>query len=305
MSKKTDELNDAVTQCARLRAQAEQAFGAGELDASERLIDQWLEIATASGDAVLIDRACCIRSAVQLERGSFEEAVATLGKILLRSAEPENRRLAAYTLARAYDRREEWNRALFYARLALESAQKLGRQEWIASSENQIGTLLLTSSYFEEAIASFERALRVLPQTASIERSIIIDNLGYCYTIRGRFKEGFRALFESLRTLRCLGARRYEIEPRMSLSFAYLEIERPERSLRHGLAALAMAEEFGDQESIKTSLFLLGEAAKLLGNDFGAQRYFRRLQESYYPLETQLTDMLMVVDARSMVNLKA
>jgi len=305
MSKKKDELMDAVAQCTRLRALAEQAFGAGALDASERLIDQWLEIATASGDAVLIDRACCIRSAVQLERGSFEEATATLGKILLRSAELENRFLAAYTLGRAYDRRKDWKRALFYARLARESAENLAREDWIASSENQIGNLLLTSSYFDEAIQSFERALTSSPSVRSVDRSVIIDNLGYCYIVRGRFAQGFRCLFESLRALRSLGARRYEIEPRMSLSFAYLEVERPEQSLRHGLAALALAEEFSDPDSIKTSLFLLGEAAKLLGNDDGAQSYFRRLQDAYYPNDTQLTDMLMVVDARSMVNLKA
>jgi tetratricopeptide (TPR) repeat protein len=299
------DLDNAARECERLRSLAEQAFTSGQLEESEQLIEQWLTVARESGDVVLLDRALCIRSAVRLERGSLEEPISTLGKVLLRNTEVENRFLAAYTLARAHDRRKDWKKALFYARLSRESAQGLGRRDWIASSENQIGNLLLTSSYFEEAIQSFECALDYLAPERSIERSVIVDNLGYCYIVQEQFSAGFRCLFESLRNLRALGARRYEIEPRMSLSFAYLEIERPERSLRHGMHALALAEEFEDADSTKTSLFLLGEAAKLLGNDLGAQRYFRRLQEAYYPEDYQLTDMLMVVDARSMVNLKA
>ena len=305
MAKKQVSNGHAMRECKRLRNLAERAFSAGQLEESEQRIEQWLEVARASGDGVLIDRALCVRSAVRLERGCLEEAISTLSRILLRSAESENRFLAAYTLARAHDRRKDWKKSLFYARLALESATNLERHDWIATSENQIGNLQLTSSYFEEAIESFEKALEILPDSLSVERAAIKDNLGYCYTILGRPSAGFRYLFESLRTLRSLGARWYEVRTRISLSFAYLEVERPDRSLRHGLTALALAEELDDQESVKSCLFLLGEAAKLLGNDLGAQSYFRRLQEAYYPHETQLTDVLMVVDARSMVNLKA
>jgi tetratricopeptide (TPR) repeat protein len=296
---------DITQECERLRELGDQAIRTGRYDDAARYLSQGLEVAQQGEEPAIIDRAHCNLYALELDLGRVDEAIAQLSKILMRSQEPEVRRLAAYHLARAYDRRKDWSKGLFYARIAQKSALAVGRPDWIASGENQIGAMLLTSSYFEEAIQSFERALEILPQEPSVERAIIVDNLGYCHIVQGHYEEGFRALFESLRTLRAFHARKYEVEPLMSLSYAYLEIERPQRSLRHGMAALALAEELGDENSVKTSLFLLGESAKLVGNDLGATDYFRRLQETYYPDEIHLPDMLMVIDARGMVNLKA
>jgi phosphoglucomutase len=40
---------------------------------------------------------------------------------------------------------------LFYARIALERAEALGRQDWVASTHNHIGNVLLAESFVDEA----------------------------------------------------------------------------------------------------------------------------------------------------------
>ncbi len=255
-------------------------------------------------DPVLIDRARCNRYAVAIELGQAEGAVPALAAILMRKKDGENSRLAAYHLARLYQARKEIPRALFYARQAEELARDSQRPEWIAMSHNQLGMLLVADSRFEPALERLETALAHAPGP-SVQRGIILDNIGYCRLLLGRSREGFRALFASLRLLNRLGERFYEIGPRLSLCFGYLDLGRYHRAFRHGQVALRFAEQAEDPENLKASLFLLGEAAKLTGRDLVARRYFSRLQESFFPKDTYLTDLLMLIDARQMINLKA
>jgi tetratricopeptide (TPR) repeat protein len=90
----------------------------------------------------------------------------------------------------------------------------------------------------------------------------------------------------------------------LELCYGLLEVGRHRQACRHGERALVLAERLGDSFGIKNSLYLLGEAERLLGRDERARACFDRLQ-SLFPDTPFLTDMLMAVDLRQMINLRA
>jgi hypothetical protein len=76
--------------------------------------------------------------------------------------------------------------------------------------------------------------------------------------------------------------------------------------MRHGAVALALAEEAGESDSIKHALFLLGEAAQQArrpGRPPGSISSSSR--ERYFPEASYLPEVLLTVDVRKLVNLKA
>jgi tetratricopeptide (TPR) repeat protein len=289
----------------QLRQEGRRAAERGHLDLAVELFDRALSWAEEEGHEDLADRAFCGRSAAAIELGGSDEAIPRLRTILMRNRDEESCFLAAYNLARAYELAKEYRKALFYARLAKDRAELLQRPEWLASSHNQMGNLLLALSYFEEACAEYRSALEHLPPVPSIRQALIFDNLGYCAVVKGRYREGFRLLFQSLRYLQKVAAERFTGFPHLALCFAYMEVGRLRRAQFHGRAALTIAEAAGDRQSIKNSLFLLGQAAHLSGDPLTAQRAFARLQTEFYPEAGFSPELLLAVDARRLVNLRA
>lgn len=277
----------------------------GQLDQAITHFDSSMTWALEQGDSDLWDRAFCNRCAAEMELGAVPEWLPELRQIVLRSSDPENAFLAAYNVARAYELEKDFAKALFYARIAHDRCLKLRRRDWLAWSKNQTANLLLGQSHFEEACASYEQALELMPVPASVQRALILDNLGYCRIVQGRHDEGFALLFTGLRTLRRFGAERFEARVRLSLCWGYLEIGRLRRALGHGLRALEQADRFGDIESIKNAHYLLGEAYNELGCHGTARDYFTRLQKRFYPEAVHVPELLMAVDVRNLINLKA
>lgn len=288
-----------------LRRRGRQSVEEGRLHDAVDLFDGALVWAEEHGNPDDVDRAWCGRSAAAIELGDDEEVVPRLRKILMRNRDEENCFLAAYNVARAYDLCKEYRKALFYARVAKDRAQRLGHSTWLASSHNQMGNLLLAESFFEEATAEYRKALSYLEPESSVRQALIFDNLGYCAVVEGRHGEGFGLLFRSLRTLNRSGAQRYAAQPHAALCFAYMEVDRPRRALQHGLRALKLAETHDDQDTVKNCLYLLGEAAHLCGDTESAQATFQRLQTEFYPEVEFLSDFLLGVDVRRLVNLRA
>jgi tetratricopeptide (TPR) repeat protein len=213
--------------------------------------------------------------------------------------------MAAYDIARYYELKKNYKKALFYARITRDRSEVLGRRDWIASSHNLIGNTLLAESFVEEACAEYEKALELMPVEPSPARGQILDNLGYCRTLQGRYDEAYRLLYESLRLLRRFGARRHEISVRLDLCFAHLETGRYRHSRRQGEAALALAGSLSDPAAAKNALYLLGEVANLSGNVGTARDYFARLQRDFFPEAGYLPEFLLAVDIRRLVNLHA
>lgn len=288
-----------------LRSLGAQAVEAGRLEEAESLFEEALTWARHHGEPNQIDLAVVNRAAAAIDLGHGEGELTRLREILMLGADPVNCRIAAYNIARYYELTKSFKKALFYARIARDRSEHLGRRDWLASSHNLIGNLLLAESFFEEACQEFEQALALSPGGDEFRRALIKDNLGYCYVVSGRIQEGFRLLFESYRSLRRAGACRYAVQPRVSLCFAYLEIGRPERALLCGRTALATAEAEDNIESVKNLLYLLGEAANLQGDLGLARSYFSRLQRDFYPDAGYLPDFLLAIDVRKLINLKA
>lgn len=283
-------------------------LAADRLPESLRVLEEAERLAEGSGDRRAADRAYANRCAVMIaiDRGLSAESLHRLREILMACDDAVTAWLAAYNIARAYEFAKEHRKGLFYARIALDRARLLASADWVASSRNQIGNFLLAESRFEQACEEYEAALTLLPEDqASVRKAAIFDNLGYTYVMLGRVGEGLSLLYRSLRRFRALGTRRETILPHLSLCFSLLEVGNFRHALKHGATALALAEEADERDSIKHALFLLGEAAQQGGDPNLARRSFERLQERYFPGASYLTEVLLTVDVRKLINLKA
>lgn len=288
-----------------LRDRADRALWRGDFEIARPLYEQALELAGEIGDPDLRDRALCNLSALLVETGHGDSVMAGLREVLMRSGDDLNCYLAAYTLACAHDRNQDYKKAIFYARIGLDRVGRLDAPERTAICHNLMGNLLLAESYVDEARTEYEKALAVTDDLPPLRLALILDNVGYCRLLAGRHAEGFGLVFRSLRMLRRLEARAFQRYPHISLAYGYLEIGRPHRAARHGLRALALSEEVNDTQSVKNLLYLLGEAATLMGSPADARRCFESLQRRFYPGQEQLADALMAVDVRPLVNLRA
>lgn len=289
-----------------VRQEAIRAFNETRYRDSRDLYRQALDCARELGDPVLEDRAFCGYSAAALALGEGEEEAKRLREVLMRSADEETCFLASYVLAtQVFDSASDYRKSLFYARVARTHADRLGRRDWLASCHNQIANALLATSFFDQAREEYERAYELVPEDARFERALILDSLGYCRLVQGRHSEGFGMIFTSLRTLRRLALPRYQALPHISLAFGYVDLGRYRPALRHGFKALQLAEAAEDTETTKQALYMLGEAAKMAGATHVAYRFYSRLQTEFYPGDASLAALLLTVDTRDLINLRA
>jgi len=285
-----------------LTARWRQAVDSGLLERALELSDEALSTAEETHDAALIRRARCNRAQILIELGQGDSVLPALRALLTESRETDTSFHSAYALARAYDLKGDRAKALFYARIAQGHAVRTGHDEFVCWSHNLLGCIYLAESRFEQALAEFETALAV--GASPVREALVRDNLGYCLVVLGRIQEGLVHLYRSVRTLRRLSPA-YARLPHLALSVAFLDLNRLQRAVRHGRAALNAADAEGDGESAKMALYLLGEAAKQAGDYSLARTYFGVLQTRYYPENSRLADVLLTVDTRQLVNLKA
>ncbi len=288
-----------------LRSQARDAVNQGNLEQALALCDRTIAWAEEHGDQDSVHREYCNRSSILVNQGRGEGIMSKLRQILLGSSNPEICYQAANNISRFHEMRDEAERGLFYARLSLDHAKRTKKQAPVARSYNQIGLFLVRDSYFQEAGDCFASALDLLPVEPTHDRAIILHNLGYCQTMLGNSSRGFSYLFRSLRISKQHGADILEMYPRLGLSFAYLEIDRPRRATVHARRGLLLAEQAEIHWQLKNALYLLGESEKLSGNELAARRTFTRLQQEFYPDDPVIPDFLMVTDVRKMINLMA
>ncbi len=268
--------------------------------------EEALEWAERYGDRPEKDLATCCRAAVLQVLGRGAEVVTQLKRILMASPDPVNKHLAAYTVSQHYrEDLQDYEKGLFYARLACDHARRGDRPELLAHGLNRLGNTLTAQSQFEDACGCYSEALEALGEEDSFDRAFVLDNLGYCHTVLGDTRSGFAAIFAGFRMLRRLGLSNGESQMHLDLCYAYLEIGRLERAERHGRIALQGAEELGDERQTKNCLYLLGDVAKLSGESRAAYAYFSRLQDEFYPDNGMIPHLLMTNDFRQMVNLRA
>lgn len=288
-----------------LRDQSRLEVAAGRFEAALDLLDNALAVARNMGDEDLVAMARCNKTALALATGRPGDHIADLRSILMRNYDVMTSFMAAYNLSYAYELKKEFKKALFYGRVARDRASAAESPEHLASSYSQIGNGLLGSSYFEEAKEHYEKALALLPDEQTYVTVPAHINLGYCLVMLGQVRPGFRLLFRSLRWLRPRGMRSMQVWAHLFTCAGYLELGRVRRAWVHGRKALAFAYQTGEQDAIKTTLFMMGEVERSGGDIEAAFGYFARIQKRFFPDQNDAPALLSVVSMAKVVNLRA
>ncbi|MDA8021056.1 MAG: hypothetical protein MPN21_26765 [Thermoanaerobaculia bacterium] len=288
-----------------LRQSIQERVTAGQLDTALELCDQAIDLARQLDRSDLRDQTQCNRASIQIALGHGDQAVGELRRVLMRSGDPSIRFSAAYAISQFHESRAEAERSLTFARQALRYADQSGDQLVQSRANNRLANLLVLDSSFHEAICTYEQALQLLGAGDSIDKSLLLSNLGYSRVVIGNLSRGYKDLSSSIRMLRRIDADLWERHPLLGLAYACLEVGRPERAARHARRALDFAEVARDTGSIKNALFLLGEAEKNAGHTAVAYDCFSQLQRRFYADNPMVLDILMATDVRKMINLMA
>lgn len=297
-----------------LRDRARDFVARGSYREAATVYRRAVEVATGAGETDLADEALCGWGAAETELGNGAEVMPELRRILLGSPVDHNCCLAAYTLARAHELEGQIKKALFYARLFRDRAEYVERGGLPSLAQNLLGNLLVAEGRETDAAACYRTALSHAKNVPATWKVAAETNLGYCLVVsaigsrgvrRNRMREGLRLIYRSIRTFRREGAVQHSMLPHLDLCFAHLELKRPVSARRHGQRALELAERYDDPATIKNSLYLLGHVALLEADTKAARHCFGEVEQRFYPDQAGLADLLMSVDFRQVVNLRA
>jgi len=290
-----------------LRKTARDAIWAGDYDRALSLYEDGLGLARSWKDRDLEDLFTCNRATTLLEMDRQDFDLSALKEILLRSPGSPNGVLAAYASAHAHEVRGEYSRAAFYAQTALAKSRDLRLDQWTAASMNLLANLELRESRFESAKGLFEEALERLEargEGLSREGAVISDNLGYCHIAMDRVEVGLPYVQKSISLLESLGARQAMDYPCLDLCFAMLKLDRLEPGESWGIRALGLGNEFGREDVVKNSHYLLAEIYSTMGHADRADEHYDALA-NYYPDFPALKHYLQQISVTGMLNLRA
>jgi tetratricopeptide (TPR) repeat protein len=290
-----------------LRKTAREAIWSGDYERALTLYDDGLSLARSWKDRDLEDLFTCNRATTLIEMDRRDFDLGRLKEIVLRNPSSFNGVLAAYVSANAHEVRGEYARARFYAQTALAKSRELGLEELTGTSLNLLANLELHESRFEAARDLFAEALaRFDAEGESLSRpaAVAADNLGYCHIALEHVEEGLPLVERSLTLLDELGARQAMDYPSLDLCFANVKLKRLDEAESWGRRALALGQEFGRQDVIKNSHYLLAEAYSELGRESEADVQYDALA-GYYPDFPALKHYLRQVSLMGMINLRA
>jgi tetratricopeptide (TPR) repeat protein len=290
-----------------LRKTARDAIWAGDYDRALSLYEDGLALARSWKNVDLEDLFTCNRATTLLEMDRQDFDLSALKEILLRSPRSPNGVLAAYASAHAHEVRGEYSRAAFYAQTALQKSRDLRLEEWTAAAMNLLANLELRESHFESAKSLFEEALEGLAErgeTLSREGAVISDNLGYCHIATDRVEVGLPYVQRAISVLESLGARQALDYPCLDLCFAMLKLDRLDQGESWGIRALGLGNEFGREDVVKNSHYLLAEIYSTMGHSDRADEHYDALS-NYYPDFPALKHYLRQISVTAMLNLRA
>jgi tetratricopeptide (TPR) repeat protein len=290
-----------------LRKTARDAIWAGDYERALSLYEDGLALARSWKDRDLEDLFTCNRATTLLEMDRQDFDLSGLKEILLRSPSSPNGVLAAYASAHAHEVRGELARATFYAQTALQKSRDLRLDEWTAASMNLLANLELRESRFESAKTLFEEALGRLEERGdglSREGAVVSDNLGYCHIAMDRVEVGMPYVERAISLLDSLGARQAMDYPCLDLCFAMLKLDRLDQGESWGIRALGLGNEFGREDVVKNSHYLLAEIYATMGRADRADEHYEALA-NYYPDFPALKNYLHQISLTGMLNLRA
>jgi tetratricopeptide (TPR) repeat protein len=290
-----------------LRKTAREAIWAGDYERALVLYDDGLGLARGWKDRELEDLFTCNRATTLIEMDRQDFDLSRLKEILLRSPWSFNGALAAYVCANAHEARGEYSRARFYAQTALQKSRDLRHEELTGTSLNLLANLELHESRFESARDLFQEAVeRLDSQGASLSRqaAVAADNLGYCHIALDRMDLGLPLVEGSITLLENLGARQAMDYPSLDLCFAHVKTRELEEAENWGLRALGLGQEFGREDVVKNSHYLLAETYAEMGREPEADEQYDALA-NYYPDFPALKHYLRQISLMGMINLRA
>ena len=290
-----------------LRKTARDAIWSGDYERALLLYDDGLGLARSWKDRDLEDLFTCNRATTLIEMDRQDFDLSRLKEILLRSPTSFNGALAAYVCANAHEARGEFSRARFYAQTALQKSRDLRHGELTGTALNLLANLELHESRFESARDLFEEAVtRLEGQGESLTRQAAVasDNLGYCHIALERVDLGQPLVERSLTVLESLGARQAMDYPSLDLCFAHLKTRSLEAAEDWGHRALDLGREFGREDVVKNSHYLLAETYSEMGSEPEADEQYEALS-TYYPDFPALKHYLRQISLMGMINLRA
>ncbi len=290
-----------------LRKTAKDALWAGDYERALTLYDDGLGLARAWKDRDLEDLFTCNRATTLIEMDRRDFDLSRLKEIVLRNPSGFNGMLAAYVTANAHEARGEYGKARFYAQTALARSRDLGHEELMGTSLNLLANLELHESRFAAARDLFEEALERLESEGdalSRPAAVAADNLGYCHIALDRLDLGLPLVHRSFSALESLGARQAMDYPSLDLCFAHVKLSRLDEAENWGTRALGLGKEFGREDVVKNSHYLLAETYSELGRESEADEHYEALA-NYYPDFPAVKQILHQISLMDVINLRA
>jgi tetratricopeptide (TPR) repeat protein len=293
-----------------LLKQAENAaFTDGDFDRAVELQLEAEEWAREHGDQELVDRAFCNRCACLIELNQAGPHIPRLKEILLRSAEPWTRWMAAYHTAMAYDLENDTEKAFSYAERARELSHTIDDPVPHARCAFLLGTLALRRADFETAERAYLEAVaahRKLDGYHRVYESLAKENLGYVMLCTDRIEGGIELCEDAFRELQQRQGDFILHEVLQDLCYGHLLADNLDRAEECGARALDLAHECNDELIVKNCLFLLSEVAVRRGDAFRARRLLRELTAMYPEIgvSEELIDVFLETDLTQVVNLR-
>ncbi|ANM29197.1 hypothetical protein ABI59_05710 [Acidobacteria bacterium Mor1] len=253
-----------------------------------------------------VDRAELNMAMVRLQMGQAKRGEEGLREILLRARNQRIAFSAAYNLASSLRKQGHYERALGYARRAMDRAAELEAHDLQAGVHTLTGNILLNQSYPDDALVEYETAWRLhheagRPSLYSL--AILKENIGYCLLLMDRLPEGMQRLNEALDLAEEAGDRRCQAECLQDLCYGHLLLEEYEEAILMGERALrrAVSSDYPDIE--ENCHYLLGELGNRIEDPDLRDAHFDRLQE-LHPELPMLKEFLCSVDVASIITLK-
>jgi tetratricopeptide (TPR) repeat protein len=278
----------------------------GNFDKALEFCEHALLIAHELGSQDLVHRAVYNRSAIQLELGDPKLAEEGLREVILRSNKPAIICGAAYNLAVSMRRQKRWDRAQFFAHMAMEKARTLDDNVWVARCHNLLGNLHLCQSDATGALKEYRKSLQLrLGQSGDTRfpRAILLDNIGYCWLLNGDYRDGLARIHEALDLAVEISASRCIAESLQDLCFGYMKLGDLSQAAGFGERALALGEEQQYPEIIRNCYYLLSEVYHLADEEQLSDDYLEKLQ-ALFPDIPYLGDFLRTFDVSNIIALK-
>lgn len=263
------------------------------------LFDQALALCSDAETAELI-RINKSFALIALERFDSPE-VRELPSIVLRRRNLRHVYLASYRLAYRFRLENNLDRAGHYAKICTEVAKELRDHDWLIDALTEQGNIAIHDSRFADAVGSYEQAISLLPEgDGEFKRFVILQNLGYSRIVSGNPEEGIRLIHEAVAAMQSMENTGYLAESYIDLCHGYLELGDLETAKFYGELGL---ERLVDARQERNVRYLLGEIAYERGEFADAEEHFSHLA-THYPDFPQLTNLLLAVNLRSMINWK-